>query len=59
MGPIAIRALDQQSTMGTWVGKLDVKNGRGEMVDFHYADGKDFQPDDAFVKARRPAAAMQ
>ena len=35
------------------------KNGRGEMVDSHYADGKDFQPDNAFVKARRPAAAMQ
>lgn len=59
MGPIAFRAIDQQSTMGTWVGKLDVKNGRGEMVDSHYADGKDFQPDNAFVKARRPAAAMQ
>ena len=59
MGPITFRAIDQQSTMGTWIGKLDVKGGQGEMVDFHYADGKDFQPDDAFVKARRPAAAMQ
>jgi branched-chain amino acid transport system substrate-binding protein len=59
MGPIAFRAIDQQSTMGTWVGKLDVRDGRGEMVDSHYADGKNFQPDDAFVKARRPAAAMR
>ena len=59
MGPIAFRAIDQQSTMGTWVGKLDVKDGRGEMVGAHYADGKNFQPDDDFVKARRPAAAMR
>jgi len=59
MGPITFRAIDQQSTMGTWVGKLDVKDGRGVMVDWHYADGKDFQLDDADVKKRRPADAMR
>ncbi|MCC6778349.1 MAG: ABC transporter substrate-binding protein [Hyphomicrobiales bacterium] len=59
MGPITFRAIDQQSTMGTWVGKLDVKDGAGEMVDWRYVDGKDFQLDDAAVKARRPADAMR
>jgi len=59
MGPITFRAIDQQSTMGTWVGKLDVKDGHGVMVDWHYADGKDFQLDDADVKKRRPAEAMR
>jgi branched-chain amino acid transport system substrate-binding protein len=59
MGPISFRAIDQQSTMGTWVGKLDVKDGRGVMVDWHFADGKNFQLDDAAVKARRPAEAMK
>jgi branched-chain amino acid transport system substrate-binding protein len=59
MGPITFRAADHQSTMGTWVGKLDVVDGRGTMVDWRYVDGKDFQLDDAAVKARRPAEAMQ
>lgn len=59
MGPITFRAIDQQSTMGTWVGKLDLKDGRGVMVDWHYADGGAFQPDDATVKAKRPAEAMK
>ncbi len=59
MGPIAFRAIDQQSTMGTWVGKLDVKDGRGVMVDWHFANGKDFQLNDMAVKARRPAEAMK
>jgi branched-chain amino acid transport system substrate-binding protein len=59
MGPITFRAIDQQSTMGTWVGKLDLQNGHGVMVDSHYADGKDFQPDDTFVRKRRPAEAMK
>jgi branched-chain amino acid transport system substrate-binding protein len=59
MGSITFRAIDQQSTMGTWVGKLDVKDGRGVMVDWHFANGKDFQLDDAAVKARRPVEAMK
>lgn len=59
MGPITFRAADHQSTMGTWVGKLDVVDGRGTMVDWRYVDGKDFQLDDAAVKTRRPAEAMQ
>ena len=59
-GPITYRAQDNQSTMGAYVGKTtyskDLK--RGVMVDFYYADGKDFQPSDAEVKKLRPAAAQ-
>lgn len=58
-GPAQFRAMDQQSTMGTFVGKLDVRGHKGTMVDWHYADGKDYQPTDAYVKSVRPAEAMK
>lgn len=58
-GPITFRKLDQQSTLGAFVGRLDLKDGRGVMVDWHYKDGKDYQPPDARVKKRRPAGAMK
>ena len=58
-GPAEFRAIDQQSTMGAYVGKLDLRGGLGTMVQWRYADGKAYLPNDAYVKARRPAAAMQ
>ncbi len=58
-GATTFRALDQQSTMGAYVGKLDLHGPKGTMVQWRYADGKDYQPTDAYVKSRRPAAAMQ
>jgi len=58
MGPITFRAIDQQSTMGAYVGTLEQKNGKGSMVNWHYADGGKYLPNDAYVRARRPAAAM-
>ncbi len=58
-GPAEFRAIDHQSTMGAYVGKLDVRGGKGTMVDWRYADGKNFLPGDAYVRARRPAAAMK
>ena len=54
-GKITFRTQDHQSTLGAWVGKTDVKDGKGVMVDWFYADGKDFQPTDEEVKALRPA----
>jgi len=57
-GPATFRAIDQQSTMGAYVGKLDVRGGRGTMVDWRYADGANYLPSDAEVRKRRPAAAM-
>lgn len=53
MGPIQIRAIDHQSTMGAWVGKLAVKDGKGVMVDWKYLDGKDYQPSDDEVRKMR------
>jgi len=58
-GPAQFRAIDQQSTMGAYVGKLDVRGRKGTMVDWRYADGKDYQPTDAYVKSVRPAEAMK
>ena len=58
-GPAEFRAIDQQSTMGAFVGKLDVRGNQGSMTQWRYADGKNYQPTDAYVKSRRPAAAQQ
>ena len=58
-GPAEYRAIDQQSTMGAFVGKLDQRGGKGTMVQWRYADGKSYQPTDAYVKTRRPADAMK
>ena len=55
MGKITYRALDHQSTMGAYVGKLALMDGKGMMVDWKFADGKDFLPPDAEVKKLRPA----
>ena len=58
-GPTVFRAIDQQSTMGAYVGTLAQRAGKGTMVQWRYADGKDYQPTDAYVRGRRPAAASQ
>jgi branched-chain amino acid transport system substrate-binding protein len=52
-GPIEYRALDHQSTMGAYVGKLARREGRGVMLDWHFADGAQYLPTDAEVRALR------
>ena len=54
-GPITMRAIDHQATMGAWVGRLAVEDGQGKMVDWYYADGADFAHTPEAVKAARPA----
>ncbi len=54
-GPITYRAVDQQSTLGAFVGKTAVKDGKGVMVDIVYRDGKDYLPSEAETKKLRPA----
>ena len=54
-GKITYRALDHQSTMGAYVGRTDVRDGKGVMVDWRYADGKDYLPPDDIVRRLRPA----
>lgn len=58
-GPATFRAIDHQSTMGAYVGKLDVRAGKGTMVDWRYADGAKYLPSDDEVRKRRPAEAMK
>ncbi|MEF9943620.1 MAG: ABC transporter substrate-binding protein [Burkholderiaceae bacterium] len=58
-GPALFRAQDQQSTMGAYVGRLEVRGGKGTMVDWRYADGKNFLPSDAEVARRRPAESAR
>jgi branched-chain amino acid transport system substrate-binding protein len=58
-GPFEYRASDQQATMGAYVGKIALKNGKGTMSDFKYVDGASVLPSDAEVKRLRPAAAME
>ena len=55
MGPITFREIDNQSTMGAWVGKTKLVDGSGIMVDWEYFDGADYLPPDEVVKQRRPA----
>ena len=52
-GPITYRAQDHQSTMGAYVGKTALRQGKGVMVDFSYQDGGKFQPSDDEVKKLR------
>jgi branched-chain amino acid transport system substrate-binding protein len=56
LGPFEYRASDHQATMGAYVGKIALKNGKGTMVDFKYVDGASVLPSDAEVKKLRPAA---
>ncbi len=55
LGPITYRDIDHQSTMGAFVGRTDVQDGKGVMVDIRYVDGKDVQPSDEYVRQLRPA----
>lgn len=55
VGRIRFREIDHQSTMGTWVGRTAVVDGRPVMVDWHYEDGADHLPPDEVVRRLRPA----
>jgi len=54
-GNITYRALDHQSTMGAYVGRIGVKDGKGIMTEWRFVDGKDALPSDEEVKKMRPA----
>ena len=54
LGPITFRAADQQSTMGTFFGRLTVKDGMPRMVDWRYGDGKVYLPSEAEAAKMRP-----
>lgn len=54
LGPVTYRAIDHQSTMGAYVGRLTVKDGHGVMVDIEFKNGANFLPSDEKVKQMRP-----
>jgi len=55
MGDIVFRAIDNQSTMGAYVGTTALKDGKGVMVDWEYKDGANYLPSDEEVLKLRPA----
>jgi branched-chain amino acid transport system substrate-binding protein len=55
LGHIVYRPQDNQSTMGTYVGRTAVRDGKGVMVNFTFIDGASVQPSDTEVKKLRPA----
>jgi len=56
IGPFEFRAVDHQSTMGAYVGKIALENGQGTMVNFKYVDGADMLPSVEETRKLRPAA---
>jgi len=54
-GEVRFRAIDHQSTMGAFVGRTAVNQGRGVMRDFRYVDGASVMPSDDEVRKLRPA----
>jgi branched-chain amino acid transport system substrate-binding protein len=54
-GPFEYRAIDHQSTMGAWVGRTAVRDGKPVMVDWAYRDGARYLPPDEEVRKMRPA----
>ena len=53
-GRASFRALDHQATLGAFVGKLGLKDGKGTMVDWRYVEGADALPADDVVRGMRP-----
>ncbi|WP_375713574.1 ABC transporter substrate-binding protein [Herbaspirillum huttiense] len=52
---IVYRPQDHQSTLGAFVGRTGIKDGKGIMTNFSYVDGASLQLPDAEVKKLRPA----
>ena len=55
VGKITFRGIDHQATMGAYVGRVALKDGKGVMVDWTYKAGEDYLPSDAEVRKLRPA----
>ncbi|GJE01139.1 ABC transporter substrate-binding protein [Methylobacterium isbiliense] len=52
-GPVTMRALDHQSTLGAWVGETALDGRKGTMVKYTYEDGAKYLHPEAEVKAAR------
>jgi branched-chain amino acid transport system substrate-binding protein len=54
IGPVTYRTSDHQGTMGAFVGRTAVKDGKPVMVDWKYADGAKYLPSAEEVAKLRP-----
>jgi branched-chain amino acid transport system substrate-binding protein len=57
MGSFTYRPSDHHATMGAYVGKIALKNGRGTMSDFKYVDGASVLPSEEETRKLRPGAS--
>ena len=57
MGSFTYRPSDHQATMGAYVGKIALKDGRGTMSDFKYVDGASVLPSEEETRKLRPGAS--
>jgi branched-chain amino acid transport system substrate-binding protein len=53
VGPVTMRGLDNQSTLGIWVGETTLKGRQGAMKNARYVDGATVMFPDTEVKAAR------
>ena len=53
VGPAVMRGIDNQATLGAWVGETTLKGRQGSMTNFRYLDGKDYMHPEVEVKAAR------
>ena len=53
-GKVTFRKADHQSTLGAFVGKTALKDGKGVMVDAVYRNGAKYLPSEDEVKSLRP-----
>ncbi len=56
VGPVTMRGLDHQGTLGTWVGETTLNGRQGAMKNARYADGANFLFPEAEVRAARRSA---
>ena len=52
-GPVTMRGIDQQGTMGTWVGETVLRGRQGTMRNARYVDGAEVMFPEAEVRAAR------
>jgi branched-chain amino acid transport system substrate-binding protein len=55
VGDITFREIDNQATMGAFIGTTALKDGAGVMTNWTYLDGADYLPSDEEVAKLRPA----
>ncbi|MBC7434411.1 MAG: ABC transporter substrate-binding protein [Rubritepida sp.] len=51
---VEFRAIDHQSTLGAYIGRTILRQNRGVMTDWRYADGRAYLPSDEVVRTLRP-----